>query len=104
MPDGGREIMASVTPGPETDAGISRRAGALCHRRHHRDLPQRYRPAGHHRQQLCQRVAGPGAGALVARAASRRYPAFAAAERYAIHVLGEEQESLCRRFSRGHRL
>ena len=32
--------------------------------------------------------------------ASRRFPAFEAAERYAIHVLGDDQVDLCRRFSR----
>ena len=32
--------------------------------------------------------------------ASRRFPAFEAAERYAIHVLGADQIGLCRRFSR----
>ena len=32
--------------------------------------------------------------------ASRRFPAFAEAEHYAIHVLSEEQIDLCRRFSR----
>lgn len=32
--------------------------------------------------------------------ASRRFPAFAAAERYAIHVLGADQIDLCRRFSK----
>lgn len=32
--------------------------------------------------------------------ASRRFRAFAEAEDFAIHVLGAEQESLCRRFSR----
>ncbi len=31
---------------------------------------------------------------------SRRFPAFEAAEYYAIHVLGEDQVSLCQRFSR----
>ena len=31
--------------------------------------------------------------------ASRRFPAFATADRFAIHVLGEEEEPLCRRFS-----
>ena len=32
--------------------------------------------------------------------ASRRFPAFEAADHYAIHVLGEDQMDLCRRFSR----
>ncbi len=32
--------------------------------------------------------------------ASQRFPAFEAAERYAIHVLGSDQIDLCRRFSR----
>ena len=30
--------------------------------------------------------------------ASRRYPAFAAADRYAIHVMGDDQHALCRAF------
>lgn len=35
--------------------------------------------------------------------ASRRFPAFEAAERYAIHVLGEDQAHVCRQFaSEGH--
>ena len=33
--------------------------------------------------------------------ASRRFPAFAAAKRFAIHVLGAEQQDICSRFSRG---
>ena len=32
--------------------------------------------------------------------ASRRFPAFAAAERYAIHILGSDQVDLCQRFTR----
>lgn len=32
--------------------------------------------------------------------ASRRYPPFAAADRFAIHVLGADQEALCQQFSR----
>ena len=32
--------------------------------------------------------------------ASRRFPAYEAAERYAIHILGDDQIDLCRRFSR----
>jgi flavin reductase (DIM6/NTAB) family NADH-FMN oxidoreductase RutF len=32
--------------------------------------------------------------------ASRRFAAYEAAEHYAIHILGEEQRDLCRRFSR----
>lgn len=35
--------------------------------------------------------------------ASRRFTAFAETERYAIHVLGQDQQALCRRFTRsGH--
>ncbi len=33
--------------------------------------------------------------------ASRRFPAYAAAKRFAIHVLAEDQMDVCRRFSRG---
>lgn len=33
--------------------------------------------------------------------ASRRFPPFAAADAFAIHVLGEDQVSLCQQFSRG---
>ncbi|MEM0947332.1 MAG: flavin reductase family protein [Pseudomonadota bacterium] len=32
--------------------------------------------------------------------ASRRFPAYEAAERYAIHILGDDQTDMCRRFSR----
>lgn len=32
--------------------------------------------------------------------ASRRFPAFEAADRYAIHILGADQEHLCRAFAR----
>lgn len=33
--------------------------------------------------------------------ASRRFPPFAAAKHFAIHVLGEDQKDVCQRFSKG---
>ena len=100
MADGGRSIMQSVTPGPETardfrDA-LGRYATGVTVVTTQSDLG----PLGITANSFASVSLDPPLVLWSPARASRRFPAFADCAHFAIHVLGEEQENVCRQFSR----
>jgi flavin reductase (DIM6/NTAB) family NADH-FMN oxidoreductase RutF len=100
MADGGGEIMHSVTPGPETARAFRDALGRFATGVTVVTCQSEIGPLGITANSFASVSIDPPLILWSPARASRRFPAFAAAEHFAIHVLGEEQEALCRRFSR----
>lgn len=100
MPDGGSERMQGMVPGPENQRDFRDALGRFVTGVTVVTTEAGIGPLGITANSFASVSLDPPLVLWAPARASRRFDAFAGAAHFAIHVLGEEQEPLCRRFSR----
>jgi len=99
MDGGDRSLMRQLTPGPEDTRGLRDALGRFATGVTVITAQSALGPLGITANSFASVSLDPPLVLWSPAKASKRYPTFRDAERFAIHILGEDQEDVCRRFA-----